>query len=613
MRIRGQKTNITANLRFAFGYTYANVDPYAITDTTIRKSKHNYPSLELGAILRGKFWSVYASYFDGPYTLNQHFEDIYYGFKNRLVRILPQIDLLLFKDFVKFTNRSTMTFDLASKTSRYNISSIVSAYPGKGWRLQLVNTIGYQSSYDKVVEEKYTFSNSYFEFRVQRKFGFNQPRVKYYDLNVVFFKDLNNDGVKGNDEPGIENVLAKIDVDHTVNDSMSQISTQGEGGFYAIELLSDLKGVMNYDNIPSGFYIIKYVSLGEMTGNFTSDKTIEHIVMDGDKTIYIPFKENNKIFGNVILNRSKLSNLGNITPANIKITATDSKGNVYSTLTDRNGEFILYVPNVDRYQIQMNNIYYEHFNLEQNDFEVELNGYRQFEINFILNEKRRRINFSNNLDFGDQERNVRVIRRTNMGGSVKDAATFKPIKAEVKIIDNKTGNIVASTQTNGKTGQFYVSYLAGQSYKLVVTSDGYWFNSEILPSSQITTFKNVKREIMLDYITVGSTVNLQAITFEPDQDNLTPEAMAELDRLAGILQNNPGIELEIVGHCDAIEAVENVEVAENRAKSVMTYLMKKGFKNLRYSSAGNSQPLNEGNTEKERAKNRRVEAIVIAK
>lgn len=144
-------------------------------------------------------------------------------------------------------------------------------------------------------------------------------------------------------------------------------------------------------------------------------------------------------------------------------------------------------------------------------------------------------------------------------------------------------------------------------------SDGYWFYSENLPADQITTFQNIKREIMLDYITVGSSVNLQAITFEPNQDNLTPESMAELDRLASILQNNPSIELEIVGHCDAIEAVENIEVAENRAKSVMTYLMRKGFKNLTYSSAANSQPLNQGSTEEDRAKNRRVEAIVISK
>ncbi|MDA3866348.1 MAG: OmpA family protein, partial [Salinivirgaceae bacterium] len=298
---------------------------------------------------------------------------------------------------------------------------------------------------------------------------------------------------------------------------------------------------------------------------------------------------------------------------NIKVTATDSRGNIYSTLTNSDGEFIIYVPNVDVYKVKMNNIFYEHFNLEQNEYRVELNGYRQFEVNFILNEKRRRINFSNNLDLSAQNQNVRTIKRTNLSGAVKDAATFKPIKAEIKIIDNETGGLVTSAKTDGNSGKFFVSYLAGKNYTLVVSSEDYWFYSENLPAGQITTFQNIRREVMLDYITIGSKVNLNSITFESDSDNLTPEAMAELDRLAEILKDNPTIELEIVGHCDDIEALENIEIAEERARTVMSYLMKQNIGNLRFSSAGNSSPVANGNTEEDRKANRRVEAIVINK
>jgi outer membrane protein OmpA-like peptidoglycan-associated protein len=610
-KFRSKQSPLNFTIKSAYGYSIVTGDPDAYYKPPVNETDI-YPSFEISAMLQGKNWSIYTAYLDGPYTIKQHFEYVYSHFETKQMRLMPQFDIFLYKDIIKFSNRSSFTFNIESKTNRYSFGSTLSAYPGYGFTIDFINTYGYQSSLDITTDEKYTYNNAYFELRVQKKFGFNQPRVKYYDLNVVFFKDLNGDNIKGENEPGIENVLTKIDIDHTIVDSMEQYSTS-EGGFYAVELLSGSNGHVKYDNIPSGFYLIKYVSLGKMQGNFSSDRSSRNVLIDGDKTIYIPYRENNKIFGSVFLNRSKLSNLGNISAANIKVTATDSKGNIYSTLTDKNGEFVLYVPNVDKYKVRMNNIFFEHFNLEQNDYTVELNGYRQFEINFILNEKRRRINFSNNLDLSNQERNLRVIKRTNLGGSVKDAATFKPISAEVKIIDSKTSQVVTSANSDRTTGQFYVSYLAGKEYKLVVTSDGYWFYSENMPSNQITTFQNIKREIMLDYITVGSKVNLQAITFEPDQDNLTPESMAELDRLAGILQNNPDLELEIVGHCDAIEAVDKIEVAENRAKSVMTYLMKKGFKNLRYSSAGNSQPLNEGNTEEERAKNRRVEAIVIAK
>ncbi len=611
VKIRSKTSPLILNIRSSLGYIHVSADPDA-TPNKLHVTQYDYTNFELSTNLRSRNWGVFISYFDGAHTLNQHFQYIYYSYRSRLIRVLPQIDFFIYKDYIKVTNRSTFNFDLSARSNRFNISTIITGYPGKGWRLQFLNTYGYQSTYDDVVDEKYNYNNTYFELRVQKKFGFNQPRIKYYDLKIVFFKDLDSDGIKSKDEPGIENVLAKIDIDHTINDSLEQNST-GEGGFFAVELLSDIKGVVEYDNIPGGFYMVKYFSLGKMSGNFTSSKSNERIIMDQDKTVYIPFVENNKIFGSVILNRSKLSNLGNISPANIKITATDSKGNVYSTLTDKNGNFILYVPTVDKYKIHMNNIYYEHFNLEQNNFTVELNGYKQFEINFILNEKRRRINFSNNLELSGQDQDVRVIRRTNLGGSVKDAATFKPLKADVKIIDNESGNIVAQAKTDGNSGKFYVSYLAGKNYKLVITADGYWFYSENLPSSQITTFQNLKREVLLDYITVGSKVNLQSITFETDSDNLTPASMAELDRLANILKDNPGIELEIVGHCDNIEAIENIEIAEERARTVMSYLMKQGVSNLKFSSAGNSQPVNQGNTEEDRAKNRRVEAIVISK
>ncbi|MFO7864794.1 MAG: OmpA family protein [Salinivirgaceae bacterium] len=610
-KFRSKQSLLNLTLRTSYGYSVVTADPDAYYKPPIKETDI-YPSFDITAILQAGFWSIYAAYLDGPYTLTQHFDYVYNQFENKQLRLMPQIDLFLYKDIIKLSNRSSFTFDITSKTNRYNFGTTLSAYPGHGFTFELVNTYGYQSSLDVTTDEKYTYNNAYFEFRVEKKFGFNQPRVKYYDLDVVFFKDLNGDGVKGKDEPGMENVLAKIDVDHTVVDSMSQFSTS-EGGFYAVELLSDRQGIVSYDNIPSGFYMVKYVSLSKTQGNFSSDKSTEHVLIDDDKTLYIPYKENNKIFGGVFLNRSKLSDLGNISPANIKVTATDSRGNIYSTLTDSEGEFVIYVPNVDVYHVKINNIYYEHFNLEQNNYRVKLNGYRQFEVNFILNEKRRRINFSNNLDLSAQDQNVRTIKRTNLSGAVKDAATFKPIKAEIKIIDNETGSVVTSAKTDGNSGKFFVSYLAGKNYTLVVSSEDYWFYSEILPAGQITTFQNIRREVMLDYITIGSKVNLNSITFESDSDNLAPEAMAELDRLAEILKDNPSIELEIVGHCDDIEAIENIEVAEERARTVMSYLMKQNVGNLRFSSAGNSNPLATGNTEEDRKANRRVEAIVINK
>jgi outer membrane protein OmpA-like peptidoglycan-associated protein len=610
LKLRSRQSPLSLNLKGQFGYTINNFNPDAVEFKSSGDGK-NYTNLILSANLESKIWRVYISYFHGPYSMTQHYSYVYNQYQPRSVRILPQISFFLYKDLIEVTNRTSLMRDISASSTRINVGTDINIYPGKGWKATFLNTIGYQSTLDDVTEEKYKYNSTYFELRIQKKFGFNQPRFQYHDISIVYFKDLNGDGIKTEDEPGIQNVLTKVDHDHSITDTLSSFSN--EGGFYAVELLSDIKGLVHYHNLPGGYYEINYVSLGTMQGNFSSDKTSISAYIDKDQTIYIPFKENNKIYGSVIMNRSKLSSLGTITPSNIKVTAKDSKGNVYSTLTDRKGDFVIYVPDVDSYIITINNIYYEHFNLEQNNFEVQLNGYRQFEINFILNEKRRRINFSNELEIDPGNEAVRVIRRTNLSGSVKDAATLKPLKSEIQVINEETGGIVTSARSDSKNGKFYLTFLAGPMYKMVITADGYWYYSESIPSSQITTFQNVQREVLLDYITVGSKVDLKAIVFESESANLTPESMAELDRLAALLLENPNIELEIVGHCDDLEALDNAQIAADRAKMVMKYLIEKGVGNLQFTSAGNSQPIARENTDEARQKNRRVEAVVISK
>ena len=80
-----------------------------------------------------------------------------------------------------------------------------------------------------------------------------------------------------------------------------------------------------------------------------------------------------------------------------------------------------------------------------------------------------------------------------------------------------------------------------------------------------------------------------------------------------VLNENPDIQIQIVGHCDDIEGIDNVKVAEERAKAVMKHLMENGYSNVEFSAEGPFQPLVNETTEEARKLNRRVEAIVISK
>jgi len=173
-----------------------------------------------------------------------------------------------------------------------------------------------------------------------------------------------------------------------------------------------------------------------------------------------PFVEKNKVFGRIILNRSKLSGLGKVDVSNIRITATDSRGYTFSTLSDRNGEFVIYAPVTDEYVVTVNNIFYENFDLRQNNFRVQFNGYKQFEVNFVFDEKIRRINFSPSAQDLTNE-GVTQIRRTNLRGTVKDASSLQPFASQSKFLFNtKNNSIASSVYSNPQTGDYALSFMA---------------------------------------------------------------------------------------------------------------------------------------------------------
>ncbi|HVY12507.1 MAG TPA: OmpA family protein [Alphaproteobacteria bacterium] len=83
----------------------------------------------------------------------------------------------------------------------------------------------------------------------------------------------------------------------------------------------------------------------------------------------------------------------------------------------------------------------------------------------------------------------------------------------------------------------------------------------------------MRREIALEDRTVY---------FEFNKSNLTPEAQAKLDSLAGILRNEQGVQsLSIVGYADRIGSQSyNQALSKKRAVSVRDYLIAQGFRKV---------------------------------
>jgi len=451
-----------------------------------------------------------------------------------------------------------------------------------------------------------TYQNLYLELGIKKDFNINQPRVRYHDIELSFFKDFNGNYLKDENEPGVKNVL--VSMEKTSSEAVGRIP----GDFYGGELISDNTGNVSFEDIPEGIYKISYNPVGSDLGSYSKAKDDIELRVNRSGKYFFPFVEKNKVFGKIVLNRSRLSGLGKVDISNIRITATDSRGNTFSTLTDKEGGFIIYAPVTDEYIVNINNIFYEDFDLRQNNFRVQFNGYKQFEVNFVFDEKIRRINFSPSTQDNLAE-GVLQIRRTNLRGTIKDATTLNPLRARINLVNTKNNSIVSSVYSNPQTGDYSLSFLADDIYLLEIVADDYWYFSENLNLNQVTTFMNVTRDILLKQISIGSKMELNIKFVEINQSTLGPETVAELNRLLHILKDNSNIKVEIQGHCDDLEAINNPQIGEERAKSVAKYLVENGFSNLQVRGFGNTSPIAPSDSEENRTLNRRVEIEVISK
>ncbi len=112
----------------------------------------------------------------------------------------------------------------------------------------------------------------------------------------------------------------------------------------------------------------------------------------------------------------------------------------------------------------------------------------------------------------------------------------------------------------------------------------------------------------------GLIVNLAGVLFDINKASLKPESQLKLAKLGGILMVFPDLKLSIEGHTDSTGSEDwNFKLSTERARTVYEFLLGQGVSldRMRYQGFGSSRPVAPNDTEENRAKNRRVEVIVL--
>jgi outer membrane protein OmpA-like peptidoglycan-associated protein len=113
--------------------------------------------------------------------------------------------------------------------------------------------------------------------------------------------------------------------------------------------------------------------------------------------------------------------------------------------------------------------------------------------------------------------------------------------------------------------------------------------------------------------TTGQVVMVKNIYFEPGTAKLKLTSDKGLAQLESALNNHPFMEVQFNGYTDNTgNESTNRNISKERAKAVYEYLKKDGITNpMTYKGFGEIKPLFPNDTEENRAKNRRIEMVII--
>ncbi len=202
-----------------------------------------------------------------------------------------------------------------------------------------------------------------------------------------------------------------------------------------------------------------------------------------------------------------------------------------------------------------------------------------------------------------------------MKGQVFDEKTRKRLKARFELYNLSDGSLTSQSESDERSGEFLLCIPTDCDYMLTVTRPGYLFYSDNFALIGIYHLdKPFLKDVPLKPIEAGVSIVLKNIFYETDSYALKTESKYELDKIVGFLQSNPSIHIEISGHTDTTgTAVYNQILSENRAKSVVQYLIGKGIstERLTYKGYGLSKPIDTNDTETGRANNRRTELKIV--
>ena len=186
----------------------------------------------------------------------------------------------------------------------------------------------------------------------------------------------------------------------------------------------------------------------------------------------------------------------------------------------------------------------------------------------------------------------------------------------LKILDSRSKELIVAElifdedQVYVPEGVFVLDSVHLNSARMEVKSPGYL--PRMIPMDD--ELRIGINEITLERVEAGETITLSNVLFQRGTPNLISGSEQELDLVVEMMNDNPDVKILLKGHTDNTgDPVKNVQLSEERVKSVKAYIVSQGISayRVRGRGYGGKQPVASNASEETRKLNRRVEFEVI--
>ncbi|WP_437670900.1 carboxypeptidase regulatory-like domain-containing protein [Sorangium sp. So ce131] len=223
--------------------------------------------------------------------------------------------------------------------------------------------------------------------------------------------------------------------------------------------------------------------------------------------------------------------------------------------------------------------------------------------------------------FVDVDCSLEALPKTgNIVGTVKDAESGDAVAGATIRLTDAAGR--EQTATTDGSGAFRFPDLPAGAVTLKVEAQGYMNHvnqADVRTSEDTRAALTVNKRPKVSLVKVqGNEIKIsRQIHFETDSAKILGDSNALMEEIADVLQRNPNIrKVEIQGHTDNTGGREhNQTLSEARANSVRTWLIRAGVDGGRLQAKGYGQdrPVAPNVTPANKAKNRRVQFIILEK